>query len=131
MKCVTFDPARHLDGVLRLSAAEGWLSLSSDGERARRALTAPGVVTVVAVDNDEVIGFAQMLTDGEIEAYLCVLVVAAPARGCGIGKALVAEAFQRSGTQRIDVLSLVDSTGFYERFRHRAMSGYRIYPSNG
>lgn len=107
------------------------MSLASDGVRARRALTAPGVVTVVAVDNDEVIGFAQTLTDGEIEAYLCALVVAAPERGRGIGKALIAEAFQRSGAQRIDLLSLDDSTGFYERFSHRAMSGYRIYPSDG
>lgn len=44
--------------------------MPSDAERAVRALTAPGVVTVVAVAGEEVVGFAQVLTDGEIQAYL-------------------------------------------------------------
>ena len=38
--------------------------------RTRRALIAPGVTTVVAVDADAVVGFAQMFSDGELQAFL-------------------------------------------------------------
>lgn len=120
----------HLPGILRLCGAEGWPSFPADPARALRALTAPGVVSVVAVDEGEVIGFAQMLTDGEVQAYLCDLAVAATARGQGVGKKLVEEAFARSGAQRVDLLALDESEHFYDLFRHRRLPGYRIYPGD-
>jgi predicted N-acetyltransferase YhbS len=119
----------HLPGVLRLCEAEGWRSFPADPARAVRALTAPGVVAVVAVEDGEVVGFAQLLTDGEIQAYLCGVAVATTARGGGVGTKLVEEAFARSGAQRVDLLALDESEGFYRSFGHRAMPGYRIYPS--
>lgn len=71
----------HLEGVLELCRAEGWPTLASDPDRAQRALTAPGVVTVVALDGgDEVVGFAQALTDGCTRAYLTTMAVAADRR---------------------------------------------------
>jgi ribosomal protein S18 acetylase RimI-like enzyme len=118
----------HLAGVLRLCEAEGWPSFPADPARAVRALTAPGVITVVAVEHSEVVGFAQMLTDGEIQAYLCDIAVATKARRKGIGKKLVEEAFARSGAQRVDLLALNESEDFYGSFDHRTMPGYRIYP---
>ena len=118
----------HLSGVLRLCEAEGWPTLPADPARALRALTAPGVVTVVAIEDGEVVGFAQMLTDGEIQAYLCDVAVATPVRGRGVGKKLVEEAFARSGAQRVDLLAVDESEDFYRSFRHRKMPGYRIYP---
>jgi ribosomal protein S18 acetylase RimI-like enzyme len=120
----------QLPGVLRLCEAEGWPSLPADPARAARALTAPGVVTVVAVEDGEVLGFAQLLTDGEIQAYLCDMVVAAKARRQGVGTKLVEEAFARSGAQRVDLLALDESEGFYRSFRHRTLPGYRIYPGH-
>jgi ribosomal protein S18 acetylase RimI-like enzyme len=120
----------HLAGVLRLCELEGWPSFSADPERAMRALSAPGVLTIVAVERSEVIGFAQVLTDGEIQAYICQMVVATHARGQGIGRELINEAFARSRAQRVDVLALEGSEGFYGSFHHRIMSGYRIYPRN-
>jgi ribosomal protein S18 acetylase RimI-like enzyme len=119
----------HLQGVIRLCEAEGWPSLPADPARAVRALTAPGVITVVAIDDGEVVGFAQMLTDGEIQAYLCELAVAPRARGAGVGKSLVEEAFARSGAGRVDLLAADESEGFYASFEHRMMPGYRIYPA--
>lgn len=120
----------HLHGVIRLCEAEGWPSFPSDPARAVRALTAPGVVTVVAVEDGEVAGFAQMLTDGEIQAYLCELAVASTSREDGVGKKLVQEAFARSGAQRVDLLALDGSEAFYGAFEHRPMQGYRIYPAS-
>lgn len=93
-------------------------------------MTAPGVVTAVATDAGEVIGFARMLTDGELQAHLCEMAVARAARGQGIGKKLTEEAFARSGAQRVDLLALEESKSFYRSFPHREMPGYRIYPGH-
>jgi len=49
-----------LAGIIRLCAIEKWPSFGQDAARANRALTAPGVTTVVAVDDGEVVGFAQL-----------------------------------------------------------------------
>jgi hypothetical protein len=35
-------------------------------------LTAPGVTSVVSVDGERVVGFADMLSDGEIQAFLAI-----------------------------------------------------------
>jgi len=127
MDYVAFDRG-HLSGVLRLCEAEGWPTLPADPERAERALTAPGVITVVAVADGDVAGFAQMLTDGAIQAYLAVVAVAGSARGQGVGRRLVEEAFVRSGAQRVDFLALDDTEALYRAFAHRTLPGYRLYP---
>jgi hypothetical protein len=74
---------RHLAGVLALCAAEGWPSLPADPRRARRVLSAPGVTAVVAVAEPagEVLGFAELLSDGELQSYLASLLVAPGRRG--------------------------------------------------
>ncbi len=119
----------HLDAVLDLCRRQGWPSLPDDPDRARRALRAPGVTTVVALDDERVVGFAQVLSDGEIQGYLALLLVADDMRGRGIGTELVRGAHALAGGLRVDVLSEELSSGFYERFTHRVMPGYRIYPS--
>lgn len=65
----------HLNGALRLCTAENWPSFPADPERAERILTAPGVTTVVAVDGDDVVGFAELFSDGELQTYLANLAV--------------------------------------------------------
>jgi len=122
-----FEP-RDLDEVLALCAAEGWLSWTEDRARALRALTADGVTAVVALDEGAVVGFAQMLSDGELQAYLANLVVARRVRCRGIARALIAEALHQAGGDRVDLLSEHDATRFYERFAHRRKPGFRIYP---
>ncbi len=46
----------HLDGLIALVAAEGWTEYTDDVERTRRALTAPGVTTLVAIAGGHVVG---------------------------------------------------------------------------
>lgn len=123
---VPFDES-YLDEILALCMKEGWPSLPADRSRARRALTAPGVVTVVAVDDGRVIGFAQLLTDGEIQAYLSLLLVAEPARGTGVGRSLVRDGYRRASAERLDLLSTEGAQAFYESFTHRRHDGFRIY----
>lgn len=123
-----YDPS-HLSGVLRLAAAEGWPSLNEDPERAERALSAPGVTTVVALDErDAVIGFAQLLSDGAIQAYLATIAVDPDFRNRGVGRAMVEEALQLGGGERIDLLTDDEAVGFYETFPHFRKDGFRLYP---
>jgi GNAT superfamily N-acetyltransferase len=114
----------HLPGVIKLCEAQAWPSFPEDPERALRALTAPGVTTVVALEGDAGVGFAQLLSDGEIQAYLA----ATHRRGEGIGTALIEQAIAIGGGGRIDLLTDDEATGFYDRLAHRTKNGYRLYP---
>jgi hypothetical protein len=66
---------QHVVGVIRLTSAEGWPTLAEDRERAVRVLGAPGAVTIVALDDGEIVGFGRALTDGEWVACLVDFVV--------------------------------------------------------
>ena len=117
----------HLAGVIRLCKAEGWSSYTKDPETTWRVLTAPGVTTVVAVEGEEVVGFAQMQSDGAIQAHLSLILVAKDRRRRGLATRLVAEAFAKSGGSRIDVIA-DDTQEFYRSFVHKEWSGFRIHP---
>jgi ribonuclease HI/probable phosphoglycerate mutase len=119
---------KHLDGVIALCSDEGWPSFPEDPARALRALTAPGVKTVVAVDDDVIVGFAYGQGDGEIEAHLSNLVVTKSHRRRGIARRLVEEVFRRTGGTRMDLLAEPGSETFYESFEHRELRGFRIWP---
>ena len=118
---------RDLNDVIRLCEAERWESYVADPERTHRALSAPGVITVVAAKEGTAIGFAQLLTDGAIRAYLANMVVAASERGSDIGRRLIQEVFARSNPVYIDLLSTDGSDRFYEGLPHRRFPGYRLY----
>ena len=113
--------------VIALCVAEGWPSFAEDAARAHRALTAQGVTTVVSLDGDEVVGFAQMLSDGEIQAFLATIAVAGTHRRRGIARRLIAEALERVGGLRVDLITET-AERFYESLHHKRVSGFRIYP---
>ncbi len=121
---------QHLDAVLRLTEQEGWPSFSADPQRALSVMTAPGVVSIVAVEDGEVVGFARVLSDGTITSYLEELVVAPACRGRGVGRGLIEDAFRRCGTIRIDLLVDGEAGSFYQSLPHRPLQGYRIYPAS-
>ncbi len=87
-----FDPSAA-DGVAALCAAEGWPSFTS--ETVTSALSAPGVIALTASDEHELVGVAELLTDGAVVVYLGLLVVARHARRQGVARSLVAELFVR------------------------------------
>ena len=120
--------AADLPGILRLCEANGWPPFPADPSRALRILTAPGVTTVVAANGGAVVGFAELLSDGELQAYLANLAVDTARRGAGIGRRLVTEALRLAGGERIDLLSEEAATGFYRALPHFEKIGFRIYP---
>jgi ribosomal protein S18 acetylase RimI-like enzyme len=132
MEIVAYEP-RHLDPVIGLCKAEGWTTFSGGRERAGRAMTGPGVTALVAVERpgegeERVLGFSQAVGDGAFGGYLCMLLVAADARGRGIGKALVERTLVESGVLRLDLLSSDRAMSLYERFPHIRIPGFRLYP---
>ncbi|NIK60768.1 GNAT family N-acetyltransferase [Kribbella shirazensis] len=118
----------HLQGILAICEAEDWPSLPADPARAHAVFTAPGVTTVVALDGEQVVGFAYLLSDGHLQAYLSQMAVHRAHRRKGIGRAMIEYATPLTGAQRVDLLTDT-AQDFYTSFEHRMFSGFRIYPS--
>lgn len=117
---------KDLEGVLALCELEGWPSLPEDPARADRALKAPGVTTVVATESGGIAGFAQLLSDGEIQAYLAQISVHPDHRRKGIGRILIEGALRLAGGLRVDLLTDT-APDFYRSLPHLRMEGYRLY----
>lgn len=117
-----------LPAILALCRQEGWPSLVENPLRANRVLTAPGVTTVVAAEDGIVIGFAQIQSDGEIQAHLSLIAVHNDHRRKGIARSLIEQGLQEAGGLRLDLIT--DSApGFYGEIAHVKMSGFRLYPT--
>ena len=114
-------------GIARLSTTVQWPSLT-DPDVVRQVCTAPGATAYVAVDGERLVGWAQALGDGVLQSHLSFLAVHPDHRRRGIGRLLVLATFQASGTKRMDLVTDDAAEGFYERFAHKPMVGYRIYP---
>jgi ribosomal protein S18 acetylase RimI-like enzyme len=121
-----FQPG-DLEGVVALCAAEGWPSFPEDPARALRALTAPGVTTVVAADAGRIVGFAQLLSDGEIQAHLSLIAVHPDARRQGLARQMLRLALAEAGGARIDLITDT-APEFYAALPHRRLDGFRIWP---
>lgn len=113
----------HLSGVIDLFAKERW-SYAEDESRTGRALTAPGSLTLVALASGEIAGIVQVLGDGEIQAFLAILLVAQEHRRTGVAAQLMDEALAQTRGLRLDVISCADA--FYEALGFRQVSGFRL-----
>jgi predicted N-acetyltransferase YhbS len=116
------------EAVAALCRAEGWDYWDS-AEAVARALTAPGVTTLVARDDGVAVGAIEVITDGEINWIVGMLIVSPGHRGSGVGTSLVEAAFAASGARRLDLLTEDVGPSFYRRLRGREMVGFRLYGS--
>jgi ribosomal protein S18 acetylase RimI-like enzyme len=80
--------AADFDAVHRLLSTNGWAHRVGDIAQLSRLISAPSRAVVAVVD-DEIVGFARAITDGISNGYLSMVVVAQPYRRRGIGQALV------------------------------------------
>jgi ribosomal protein S18 acetylase RimI-like enzyme len=119
--------AADLDAVVALCADEGWPSFPEDPARALRALTAPGVTTVVAEADGRTVGFAQLMSDGEIQAHLSLIAVDPAFRRRGLARAMLVLALESAGGARIDLITDT-APEFYAALPHRRLDGFRIWP---
>lgn len=88
MQVRSADAASDLDAVHHLLSTNGWAHRVGTVEDLGRLISASQRV-LVAVKEDEVVGFARAITDGISNGYLSMVVVAEPHRRRGIGQALV------------------------------------------
>jgi ribosomal protein S18 acetylase RimI-like enzyme len=79
----------HLDDLVALVAAEGWGEYTVDVERTCRALSAPGVTTLVAINDTRVVGAIQVQSDGLIQAHVSMLLISREWRGRRLGSRLL------------------------------------------
>jgi ribosomal protein S18 acetylase RimI-like enzyme len=128
MRFRPYSPA-DLAGVLSLCEQENWPTLPADPARANRILTAPGVTTMVATEHGVVAGFAQLMSDGEIQAHLSLIAVRKDFRRRGLARELVRLALRRAGGLRIDLVT-DGAEAFYAAMPHFKLSGFRLYPGH-
>jgi ribosomal protein S18 acetylase RimI-like enzyme len=114
----------HLDGLIALVTAEGWTEYTEDVERTYRALTAPGVMTLVATVAGSVVGAVQVQSDGLIQAHVSMLLIDRHWRGVGLGSRLLRESLKRAGGLQLDVRTRTE--GYYERLGASRSLGFRL-----
>jgi ribosomal protein S18 acetylase RimI-like enzyme len=114
----------HLDGLISLVAAQAWTEYSDDRDRTYRALTAPGVTTLVAIVGGRVVGAIQVQSDGLVQAHVSMLLVDRSWRGAGLGAKLLREGLERGGGLQLDVRTRTE--GYYERLGARRSLGFRL-----
>lgn len=114
----------HLDGLVALIAAEGWSEYTVDVERTYRALSAPGVTTLVAIEGGRVVGAVQVQSDGLIQAHVSMLLIGPSWRGHRLGSRLLREGLERAGGVRLDIRTRTE--GYYERLGASRSLGYRL-----
>ena len=114
----------HLDGLIALVTAEGWTDYTDGVERTYRALTAPGVTTLVATVGGSVVGAVQVQSDGLIQAHVSMLLIDAHWRGVGLGSRLLREGLMRAGGLQLDIRTRTE--GYYERLGASRSLGFRL-----
>jgi ribosomal protein S18 acetylase RimI-like enzyme len=114
----------HLDGLIALVAAEGWTEYTEDVERTYRALTAPGVTTLVAIVGERVVGAIQVQSDGVIQAHVSMLLIDRSWRGARLGSRLLRQGLERAGGLQLDIRTRTE--GYYERFGASRSLGFRL-----
>lgn len=114
----------HLDGVIALVGAEGWGEYADDPEQTRRALSAPGTTTLVALGEGRVVGAIQIQSDGVIQAHVSMLLIDPQWRGRRLGAQLLRNGLDRAGGVRVDIRTRTE--GYYERLGASRSLGYRL-----
>jgi ribosomal protein S18 acetylase RimI-like enzyme len=114
----------HLEGVIELVAAEGWTEYADDVARTHRALTGPGVTTLVASVGGRVVGAIQVQSDGVIQAHVSMLLIEQNWRGAGLGSRLLRDGLERAGGKYLDIRTRTE--GYYERLGASRSLGFRL-----
>ena len=117
-----FRPVKpeEYEAVRQFLAGVGWEQRVADAERFRKMMEQT-TRTVVAWDNQMVVGFARALCDEASNGYISMVAVAADYRGRGIGRQLIEHLIGDDSDNITWILRAGHgSKGFWERVGFRA-----------
>ena len=120
------DPGRiDVDAVHRFVTEAYWAKGRS---RDVVAATIAGSARVVGLyHHGEQVGFARVVSDGQVIAYLADVYVLEEHRGHGLGQAIVQAAIEGSGLRRCRwLLQTSGSQSLYERFDFTSLTDGRV-----
>jgi ribosomal protein S18 acetylase RimI-like enzyme len=102
------------DGLRQFLSEQGWTDRVQDVERFRTMLERSHL-TMLALDGDEIVGFARALCDDACNAYISMVAVAPARRRQGIGRELVTRLMSGDTDGRITwvLRARPDSVGFW------------------
>ena len=103
----------------QLFETTGWnQGYQADPEALYRAISASWYV-LSACDNDDLIGFGRVVSDGVLYALICDLIVKPSYQGQGIGSRLLEKLIEKCHLEKIRVIWLFSAKGtssFYKNF---------------
>ncbi len=120
-------PDRHFDAILGLYRAHGWIH-ATDPDRLRTAITR-SAASLVALDDDVVVGYARALSDGAFAVYIADILVRPDRQRQGIGSALFQELLDRYPIEMFHHQVLISergAEGFYRRHGLTPVSAYGL-----
>lgn len=110
--------------IQELYKQEGWMTFINRSDMALEAWK-NSTISLVAIDNDVVVGLVRALTDRNITTYISELIVETNYRGKGIGKALLEACHDLYPHTRLDLLSTEGADEFYKKDYFREVTGFR------
>ena len=107
------------DAYLKLFETTGWnQGYQADTDALYRAISSSWYV-VSAYNNDDLVGFGRVISDGVLYALICDLIVKPPYQEQGIGSQILEQLIEKCHRDKIRVIWLFSARGksaFYEKF---------------
>jgi aralkylamine N-acetyltransferase len=119
--------AEDFPGIIALYRAHGWTH-ASDPRRLRTAIGASSY-SVVALEEERVVGFARAMSDDAFAVYVADILVAPDRQRLGIGRTLVEAIFDHYPIERFHHQVLVaerGAEGFYRKLGLVPVSSYGL-----
>ena len=110
------DPPTDFPGILEVYAANNW-SHARDPERLRTAVERADLA-LVAVRDEQVVGFVRTMSDGAFAVYIADILVVPDLQGQGIGRSLLRGVLDHYPLDTFHHQVLIaerDADGFYRR----------------
>jgi GNAT superfamily N-acetyltransferase len=117
----------HFDGIIALYRAHGWTH-ATDPERLRTAVESSSY-SVVALEDEQVVGFARAMSDEAFAVYIADILVRPDRQRLGIGRTLAEALLEHYPVDRFHHQVLVaerGAEGFYRKLGMVPVTSYGL-----